>query len=393
MIIPIKTPHLNKDGRVFSWISLLYAFGMGLLLPIFPTFIESILKNEAFVGYFYSLTSIAMVLAGLASAYFYKKFSRINLLYFFLLTVSLTTFFFMFVGTIYNLVPLELLRIFSALIIFMSLSLMVRDFTAPTNLEKTTGVYFLFNNVGWLVGPVVGGVIAKYAGYEPVFVLSGFSFMGALIYVIHQQLVRRHPALLAPRINIEAVVKENRFKAFFRSSGRRKAYAILIAYFMWSALKVVTIPLFVKDMGYGSDMSGLILSLAIIPFVLLEVPVGIYASKRGLKLPIGAGFLIISFCLFIVFLSPWFFLDILFLILANIGAAFIEPLTDVYFHRNTTKDEAYDMYGIFVTAHPVGKFISPFIISTVLLFLPFSWAYGVFAIFFAGFGIFILRKL
>ncbi len=389
----LRTPHLNKDGRVFSWVSLLYAFGMGLLLPIFPNFIESILKNEALVGYFYSLTSVAMILAGIVSAYFYKKFSRINLLYFFLLTISLTTFFFVFVGTVYNLLPLEFLRIFSALIIFISLSLMVRDFTAPKNLEKTEGVYFLFNNIGWFVGPVVGGVLAKYGGYELVFVLSGFSFIAALIYVIHQQLIKRHPDLLKPRVSIATAVKENRFKSFFLNKNRAKAYAVLMAYCMWLSLKVVTVPLFVKDMGYGSDMSGLILSLAIIPFILFEVPVGVYASKHGLKLPIGTGFLIIAACLFLIFLSPWFYLDAFLIILANVGASLIEPLTDVYFYKNATEDEAYNMYGIFATAQPAGKFLAPFMVSTIFLFLPFSWAYGIFAVFFAGFGIFILRKL
>lgn len=393
MRISIRTPHINKDGRVFSWVSLLYALGMGLLLPIFPNFIESILKSETLVGCFYSLTSIAMVIAGIASAYFYKKFSRINLLYFFLLTVSLTTFFFIFVGTVYNLLPLELLRIFSALIILMSLSLMVKDFTASQNLTKTEGVYFLFNNIGWLVGPIVGGVLAKYGGEELVFVLSGFSFMAALIYILHQQLIRRHPALLVPKIERVRVVKENRFKAFFRSRGRLQAYAVSMVYFMWCSLKVITIPLFVKDMGYGSDMAGLILSLAIIPFILFEIPVGVYASKYGLKLPIGAGFLIIALSLVLVFISPWFYLDALLLICANIGAAFVEPLADVYFFKNVKEEEEYDMYGIFVTSQPAGKFVAPLIMSTIFLFLPFDWVFGIFALFFAAFGIFTLRKL
>ena len=138
-------------------------------------------------------------------------------------------------------------------------------------------------------------------------------------------------------------------------------------------------------MGYASDTAGLVISLSIIPFLLFEVPVGKYSDKHGLKKPIALGFFIVGFFLLGVMLSPYFFLDVLFLILANIGASFIEPLHDVYFFRNVTKKTEEDYYGIFITADPVAKFIGPAIISVSLLLLPFDWVFAVFgAIFFVA---------
>ena len=80
-----------------------------------------------------------------------------------------------------------------------------------------------------------------------------------------------------------------------------------------------------------------------------------------------------------VWISPVFYLDALFLVLANIGAAFIEPLHDVYFFKNVLKKEEEEMIGIFVTADPLGRFIGPAVVSISLLLLPFDYVFVVFA--------------
>jgi len=384
----IRTPHICKEGQVFSWTSLIYGFGLGLMLPIFPNFIESIINNEAYVGYFYSAMSISMVLAGLASAYFFRKYSRIKVLFAALIATSFLTMFFVFVGNFYQLFVLDFVRVFMSLYVMMSLALMVHAFAKAKDLGKTEGFYFLFNNLGYFVGPIVGGLVAKYAGFEPVFVLSGLSFMLALVYLLHQHLIDKHPSLALPHKAKQVGVGLDNIKLFLKSKNRIGAYFVSIALVSWMSFKQIVIPLFVLDMGFGSDTAGLIISLSILPCLLFEFPIGKYADKSGVKLPIAFGFFIIAFFVLAVKVSPYFILDAVLLILANIGGAFIEPLHDVYFFKNVKKNEEDVLFGIFATADPVGRFIGPAIISTSLIFLPFEGVFVVFAGLFAVAGLF-----
>lgn len=380
-----RTPHISKEGSIFSWTALIYGFGVGLLLPIFPDFVEGVIDNEAYVGFFYSAMSIAMILAGVFSTYLFRRFSRLSVVNLFLILGAIVTMFLVFVTEFYELFGLSFIKVFAGLFVTMSLSLMVHDFTASRNLGKTEGVFFLFNNIGWFIGPFIGGTMARYIGYEPVFALAGFTYLVSLVYLAHQKLIKNHAALNVPKKSHVKHHSWERFKEFFTSPALIGSYLVATGLMLWSSFKVVFVPLFIINMGYASDTAGLVISLSIIPFLLFEVPVGKYSDKHGLKKPIALGFFIVGFFLLGVMLSPYFFLDVLFLILANIGASFIEPLHDVYFFRNVTKKTEEDYYGIFITADPVAKFIGPAIISVSLLLLPFDWVFAVFgAIFFVA---------
>jgi len=394
----IRTPHLNKEGRVFSWLALMYGLGSSMLLPIFPNFVKEIVKNDTYVGYFYSSMAIALLLAGLLSSWLFKRFSRIVVLGGVFVLCAFSVMFFVFANNLYHIFFLEFARIFAAMIIIISLALLVRDFTASKNLAKTEGVYFLFNNIGWFIGPIIGGIIARYFGYEPVFALSGMVFLASFFYLAHQDLVKKHPSLMS---NKKTSVSENkttdglslvkRFKKFFSNKGLVGAYLVYLGYLTFLSFKSVTLPLFISDQGYGSDLSGLIISLSILPYILVEIPIGKYADKKGLRTPIVCGFAIMSICFFGVKIAPWFIIDALFLILANTGSAFIEPLYDVYFFKNTSKKEEEELYGIFSTADPLGKFLGPLIFSISVMFLPIDWAFFIAGALFFVAGVFALR--
>lgn len=386
----LRTPHVSKEGRIFSWAALIHCFGTSLLLPIFPNFIESIINSESYVGYFYSAMAIAMAIAGLTSSFFFRKFSRMVVLYFAFTAGALLTMFFVFVNGTYLLFSVEFLRVFVVLYILMALALMVRDFAKANNLGKTEGFYYLFSNIGWAIGPITGGLIARYAGNEPVFILSGLCMAVTLLYLSHQHLIKKHPSLAQP--HLENKVKKadgfNRFKKYIENRNRIIVYFVSVALVLWMSFKTVVVPLFVADSGYGSDTAGLIISLCILPYVLFEMPIGQYADKKGFRIPIISGFFIIASFALAAWLSPVFYLNALFLILANVGAAFIEPLRDVYFFKNVEKENEDALYGVFITSDPVGRFLGPAIISTTLIFLPFNSVFVVMAIILAIAGVF-----
>lgn len=362
------------------------------MLPILPVFIKTIIDSETYVGYFYSAMSVAMIIAGFASTFLFKKFSRMQVISFFFVIAAFSTMFLSFVTNFSELFFLSFLKVFSFLLITTALALMVRDYTASNKLAETEGIYFTFNNIGWLLGPITGGIIARYVGAEPVFMFSGLCFFVALFYLSHQKFIKLHPALHVAKSAKCERHTWSRIKGLFGDRSRGMAYVVVIFLMMWASFRSVVVPLFIADMGYGSDFTGLVMSLSIVPFLLFEVPVSEYASKHGLRKVFVCGFAIIGIMLLAVFISPFFMLSALLLILGNIGTAFIEPLYDLFFFRHVSRKEEDEYYGIFITADPIGRFIGPILISSTLLILPFSYLFIVFGMVFflaAGFCTFI----
>ena len=68
-------------------------------------------------------------------------------------------------------------------------------------------------------------------------------------------------------------------------------------------------------------------------------------------------------------------LALLFIILASIGAAFLEPLREAYLFRKLKHSQLKYEYPVYRTAVDIGQILGPVIFSTVLLYTNFRFLY------------------
>ncbi|MFA5947452.1 MAG: MFS transporter [Candidatus Gracilibacteria bacterium] len=379
----IKTPHDSKHGKIFSWMVLILGFSTSLIYPIFPNYIKEIVKTDQNVSWFYASMAIAMLVGALLSTMIFKKIARTKITtwgFFF----SIFIFFgFVFVTRLHELSFLAVLHVWIKLFLLMSLSLFVRDFSRMKDLGEEEGYYYKFNNIGLFIGPLIGGFLAALLNYEIIFIFSAIvSFIG-LIYFYHQHIYVKHPALIKEEINIHQPNIISNIKEFFTERNRILSYFITLTMMTFLGFRNLYIPLYVVSQGYLESVSGIILALGVLPLILLEVKVGKYADKKGLRLPISFGFLIMGITLILIALSPYILLNFVLLILSNIGMALVEPLQEDLLFKNLSKEKENNLYGVYMTADPVGFFISSAFGALILIFLNFN------ALFFA-FGILTL---
>jgi MFS family permease len=161
----------------------------------------------------------------------------------------------------------------------------------------------------------------------------------------------------------------------------------------WFMVKRLYLPLYIAAAGYLSSVTGIVFSLGIIPFIFLEEKVGKYAGEKGIKLPISYGFFIIAICLLLVFISPFTILNLAIIILASIGAAFVEPIQEYFLLKNTPKDKEEDLFGIYSTSTTFSSFLTPMIGALVVTFLPFKFVFLVFAIILGAVGFYFRSSL
>ncbi|MFA7685929.1 MAG: MFS transporter [Candidatus Gracilibacteria bacterium] len=359
--------------------ALILGFTISLIYPIFPNFIKTIVETDQAVSLFYAVMAIILLVGSMISTVIFRKISRTAIIKIALILSALNFIMLVFVTQVAELYFLETIRLWMKLFLFMTIALFVRDCANDADLGEEEGLYYKFSNIGYFIGPLLGGFIASAFGYELVFSLAAISSLIALGYFYHAHVIKKHPAIKEKKQPATFSFAKN-IKEFFTDADRRKAYCIALILLTWFGFKRIYIPLYIIASGYLSSMSGLILSLGIIPFVLFEVKIGKYADKKGIRLPIATGFLIIALILLIIFLSPWPILNFGLLIIASIGASFVEPLQEYYLFKHLPKDKEDSMYGIFMTTDPLSYFLAPVIGAVVLAFLPFQYLFLVFAV-------------
>lgn len=392
----IDTHHLNKDGKIFAKIALLNFLAASCFWAIFPLILAEKLQNQNNVGYYYSILSIVGAIISVFSTYVFCKYSKVYITKIALFSAIVLLILMNLTENIYQLGILDIPRAVCVLISNMALAIFVKDFSKKNNLALNEGRYFRYSNIGCLIGPTLGGLSAKFFGNESIFTLSSIFLIISLAYFNHQHIVIKHK-----HINDdlhEEGIKElfHNIYSYFKNIELIKVFLIALGLNIWWSIRSVYVPLTITNLGFSQDIIGFIITLGILPLVIFEGIAGKLAQKNGVRKYLFFGFLLISIlCLLGFFVQSSYFI-IAIIILANIGAAFIEPLKDTYFFEATAQNNAEKFYGIYNIAEPIGFFIGPIIASITLYFIsnPYIvWGeIGLISLMFAGIALLIKKK-
>ncbi len=375
----IRTHHQHAEGKIFAWLTLILMLSIGLVDPIFSNFIKTIVQSNEAVSLFFAAMAVMSLLAAIATGIVFRKVKRTTINKAGFIILGVIFFSLIFVTRLPEITILQTIKVWAEMFILVALGLFVRDFAKSKNLGEEEGLHYRFYNIGAMIGPLIGGFIATNSNYETVFILAAAVAFFGFGYFYHKHVVQNHPAIIDRQLPEDGKFIQN-IKLFFSDKERTKAYFITYVVMLWVSFKRIYVPLYVVMSGYLSSMSGLIFALAILPLIFFEVKVGEYADKHGVRKPIASGFLLMSVCLLIGFISPFPFINFLLIILVNLGLAFIEPLQEYYLFKNTPPEDEDALYGVYMTADPVAYFSTSLIGAVVLLFLPFQFMFLVFGL-------------
>lgn len=382
----ISTHHKHPQGKVFSWMALILGLGVGLSLPIFPNFVKEILQTDGAVSIFYSAMAVVIFLAAMASTIVLRKVERTIMTKISLFASGAAFLFLMFATHFIELAILNTIRIWFTLFLVMTLALFVRDFANEQNLGQSEGRYYKYNNIGYLLGPLIGGFIGNSMDYEIVFFISSMVMIGGLLYFHYQHIILKHQAITAKKETAEKALIKN-IKTFFSNPERVKAYFTSFFLISWIMFKRIYVPLYVVMSGYLESVTGLILAFGIIPLIFFEEKIGKYGDTHGIRLPMSIGFLVFGATLLTVFISPYPILNFALFMIGNVGVALIEPLQESFLFKNTPKEEEENLYGVYLFADSFASFLTPLFGALILVFLPFNYLFLIFGIMLLAVGV------
>lgn len=353
----------KKVAWLLHLIHFLWAIAFALPLYIQSSFIESIVGIK-FVGLVLAVSTSATLLALLILPNFLKKYHNFRVTLFISLAVFIVTILIYVVPGVWSLVfYVFYIALMTLLVVCFDIFLESISTNDKTGQIRTLKLFFI--NLAILISPLISGnLVGSFDNYRLVFLWAGLVFLATpfLLLLRKKELDDRTVEYQKRSLySLEKIFQThpNILRSIFIEYGLRIFYATMVLY----------LPIYLHErIGFDWPTIGIIFTIMLLPFVLLQVPAGRLADKYlGEKeMIIGGIFFMITFSVIVIWLNTdsvfWW---ALILFMTRVGASLVEAMNEVFFFKQVDNHDA-DLIDIFRDVRPIG-WLTVSLISFVLL--------------------------
>lgn len=345
-----------------------------------PVYINSsflgILTNPKTVGIIYAAASLLAIIALSVIPRILKSMGdfRATLIF---LTLEVAAFFGL--ATLKDPVLLIALFIGSYVLIYLisfDLDLIVESFSRDASTGSIRGLYLTSANIAWVLAPILAAGILTDGDYWRVYMAAAFLLIPALVIF-----ARKLQHFKDPRYRSAPFWKTA--KVIWCRNDLRNIFAasfILQFFFTWM---VIYTPIYLHEqLGFLWEDIGIMFSVMLVPFLLLEAPLGRLADKLfGEKEILSLGFIIIAAATALMsFVTDNSFLTwAVLLFMTRVGAACVEIMSETYFFKRIDKEDA-DIVSVQRSVRPLAGVAGPLVATALLPFIQFKLLFLILAI-------------
>lgn len=285
-------------------------------------------------------------------------------------------------------VAILLLMLMFDSITWVTLDIILEGFSSDGMSGRIRGMNLTIMNMGVLFAPYFSTRILDRFGYDGVFFAMLLGYI--LIFLIALVFLRNDNGAFREVLN-----PERTFQKMLRERDLLRIYGISLSLEFFYALMTIYTSLRLLEIGFSWNEIGIIFTMMLLPFVLLQYPLGALADRKmGEKeLLIGTLVIIMLATGALYYLNTksvliWGAL----LFLTRVGAASIEVLRDSYFYKQIDGDDM-DIIAFFRTARPIAGILGAAISAGLLVLFPIKSVFFIVAVFFIPviFSTFFLR--
>ena len=370
--LPMSYPHRMRNTVFFG--NLLFSLATAITLYTNSSFIETAFGERAVSALYAAGAVVTILLLARASSL--------------LRAIGNRTFFLLFgaiyaVSTIFLVLPaapdVRLVSLLAYLaagnILVYSFNIFFERLTQAHGRGRARGIFLLLQNIGYFVGPLAGALGIAYAGYGGSYIL-GLALFAATATVLSLGL-RRYE---------DAEYETPRERAPLREAlARPTLIPVITANFVlqfFYAWMIIYTPIYLSQyLGMSWVTIGIVFTVMLAPFVLLDYPLGRIADRIGSEKELTAiGFVImIGSVLGIALLPDLGTVSIAALLFASrIGAATVEAMTEIHFYKTASAKESR-LLSVFSDLRPLSYVLGPLLGLAVLATLPFRDIFTVLA--------------
>ena len=325
----------------------------------FKYFFNEVLEYSA-VGIYAAVIAVFCMVVGFFSTQILHWFTKTRLLYIVLSLLGMCYCMMSFSVKPGTFIMLDFMAQFSYTLLSVLLPLFISDFSKGIGMEKLNARYLLWVNIGALIAPVFAMWVVSFFSnnYRMPLLAAGMVYFSGLLFFKQFGIVQADKVI--KKVNMQKTLRALKITAltFFKKSGMLRAYTVNFGYYALRAMRYLYVPIIVIEKGFTSETLGIVLSLGILPYIIIESFIGKLIKKYGVKIWLTVGFVSFAvFSIFATFVNGYSLLAIF--VLWQISGAFMEAAHDLLFFNDMPKDQQSRYYGIFRTSVNLPSIIAP----------------------------------
>lgn len=376
-----------KDRRIIYLAGFLFSIPLAITSFINSSFLESFVGKN-YIGLIYTGASLLTVWGLLKMPKILNRLGNRYTACFFGLIIFLSLLMLAFGKSAGMVIPAFILFFLSSNFIITSLDIFIEDFSKRTSIGKFRGLYLTVINSAWVVAQFVSGSIIAKSSFKGIYLFAAiFILLFSIIFLLFLH------DFQDPKYKKISIKKT--FKFFLENRNVSKIYLLYLILRFFYAWMIIYTPIYLhENLGLSWSELGIVFTVMLVPFVILDYPLGKLSDKIGEKKILILGFLInIIFVFLIPFVQePKVWLWALILFGTRVGAATIEVMGEVYFFKKVDAENS-GAISFFRNTYSLSFVIAPIVAVVVLFFLPsFEYLFFVLSAIML-FGLFLTLRL
>lgn len=260
-------------------------------------------------------------------------------------------------------------------IIYLNLDIFVEGYIRDERITGgVRGMFLTMINIAQVACPLLAAYLLQEIHYGRVYVASVACLLVALA-IVFVRLAKFEDA----RYERHAI--SNTLSYVLGVPDLRNVFAAQFLLRFFYGWMVIYTPLYLLSLGFSWNQLGILFTIMLLPFLILELPLGRFADSRwGEKEIMVIGFVILAASiLWMPFLPASFLIWTGTLFASRIGASCVEIATESYFFKHVDSSKA-DTIMLFRVARPATYVAAALVASICLFFTSLQWSFLVLAL-------------
>jgi MFS family permease len=271
--------HIVNFKRVIFPISVaffIYTFGWGITSPVFSIYVNRVTGNLFLTGIVLSMTTMMGIFLNIPLGILENRMSLKRVLQTVLLIYSALALLYPISNSFLSLLLVSVARGVASSFLWLTSWAYVFAYTEKSVKGKETGFFSDMNDFASALSPIVGGLVAVLSFFLPFYLLSLTSLTAFVVVSLYLKEIPK-PDKASFKLQMTTLwghMRNNRFL---------KTVFLIIVFYALINVYYSFLSVFLNGEGIPILLIGVILTVALLPAVALEVPMGNLIDRHGIR--------------------------------------------------------------------------------------------------------------
>ncbi len=361
--------------------SVIYVLGLfGALQVSIPGYINSSFMEqfmpEKAIGILYTISSILALICLTLAPRILRKIGNYKMILTLLSTSFVSLLILAFNQNINIIIPIFIVYLTIHTIAVLNMDILLEKSSTDSETGNIRGLYLSTSNLAWIISPFIVGLLLINGDYWKVYALASLAVIPFITLLSFYFRNFKDPVYIDTPF----------WKTFKKLRRRKNIYKIFairtLLQFFYSWMVIYT-PIYLhKYVGMDWKTIGIIFTIMLLPFILLQVPLGILADKKyGEKEILNIAIIIMAVTTmalsFIMTDTVWVWATLLFI--TRVGASSVGIMSESYFFKKVNESDS-DIISFFRMSTPFAYILGPALASLTIFLVDFRFIFLVLGI-------------